>query len=486
MITAKNICSVKFHKDIQNNVLANYKELIQDIREDLSAGFETEHLSKEFLQCLGKIIKDQALNTYTPLNFYWTTLLENLIYVVQLHDEIQEAEEGDEDFEFSESEDELFNFWNDSEMAQSFLEMLDENNNIIEASSNLLTILENQILSFFYLHIASTTHELKDVILYNVIPEIGDSQDRIYIGNNHGIADFAEASDIYPSIALKSVFNKQEGFEVEINTDLYEVPIRENSDFITVNNKSIYLLPICKDGRERAEDFKEKIALALKLIENSSQGLSDTFLSFTHSIVPVNEPGIVSFSMQSLPGFSSINMFERDFIDLMDDLLHENGHHYLNTFLNYTELIFEDDEKIYYSPWRRALRPIRGIYHAVFTFYWALNLFFELDKAVTSGKLNSLYDFSTEEKAKIKKRAIEEFYMLSYCALDLEHAFENGKVSPEGNNLILSIYSLMESMKSGIENMHKELTSIDANSAKEIEELITTLKEKRAHYSLND
>ncbi|EQC45139.1 HEXXH motif domain protein [Bacteriovorax sp. BSW11_IV] len=486
MITAKNICSSKFHKDIKANVVANYKDLIQDIREDMAQGFETEHLSKEFLQGLAKIIKDPALNNYTSFNFYWTTLLENLIYVVQLHDEIQEAEEDESDFEFSESEDELFNFWNDSEMAQSFLEMLDESNNIIEASSNLLTILENQILSFYYLHIASTHHELKDVILYNVIPEIGDSPERMYIGEQHRIADFPEPSDIYPSIALKSVFEQRQGFEVEINTDLYEVPIRENHDYITVGEHRIFLLPICEEGRKREIEFKEKIGLALKLIGDSNPGLLDTFMSFTHSIVPVNEPGIVSFSMQSLPGFSSINMFERDFVDLMDDLLHENGHHYLNTFLNYTELIFEDDEKIYYSPWRRALRPIRGIYHAVFTFYWALNLFHELDAAITTGKLDAFYKFTKEEKLKVKRRAVEEYYMLTYCALDLEHAFENGKVSPEGNNLILSIYNLIEQMKDGITAIHKTLLEQDPESGKEINELVETLKEKRAHYSLND
>jgi len=85
--------------------------------------------------------------------------------------------------------------------------------------------------------------------------------------------------------------------------------------------------------------------------------------------------------MQSLPGYSSLNMFDRDQIDLMDDLLHENGHHYLNTFLNHQDLINEDDDKIYYSPWRKALRPVRGIYHATFTFFWALELFYQLDGA---------------------------------------------------------------------------------------------------------
>ena len=41
-------------------------------------------------------------------------------------------------------------------------------------------------------------------------------------------------------------------------------------------------------------------------------------------------------------------------------------------------LIFEDDDNCFYSPWRRAFRPIRGIYHGVITFAFGHYLFFEL------------------------------------------------------------------------------------------------------------
>ncbi|MDD0854805.1 HEXXH motif-containing putative peptide modification protein [Halobacteriovorax sp. GB3] len=483
MITSKNICSKEFHGTIKQNVMMSYAELIQDIREDMLAGYTTEHLSAEFLQALKELVKDNKLESYTPLKFYWSTLLENLIYVVQLHEEILETERNEE-FEFSEAEDELFNFWNDSEMAQSFLEMLDENNNIIEASAHLLTLLENQILSFYYLHISNQEPNLKDVILYNAIPEIGDNEERLYIGESHKMADFEEPSDIFPNIALKRIFSNKSGIEVEINTDLFEVPLLSNDSFIKLKGKKVYLLPSCNKGKENLEQFKADTLKALNIIEASSEGLLDTFLSFTHSLVPVNETGIVSYSMQSLPGFSSINMFDRDFVDLMDDLLHENGHHYLNTFLNYSELLNEDDDKIYYSPWRRALRPVRGIYHACFTFFWALKLFHDLDLAIEEGKLEGIHQFSDDELLKIKKRAVEEYLMLTYCVEDLSHAYDNEKVTDEGNELIQSIYQLVNEMKERVGQTFSYLNQHHVDASKELNELAEHLREQRKHYEL--
>ncbi|EQC52563.1 hypothetical protein [Bacteriovorax sp. DB6_IX] len=71
------------------------------------------------------------------------------------------------------------------------------------------------------------------------------------------------------------------------------------------------------------DHFKSKIELALSIIKEANPALYTTFINFTKVIIPINEKGIVSYSMQSLPGFSSINTFERDFLDLLDDLLHE-------------------------------------------------------------------------------------------------------------------------------------------------------------------
>jgi hypothetical protein len=184
--------------------------------------------------------------------------------------------------------------------------------------------------------------------------------------------------------------------------------------------------------------------------------------------------------MQSLPGFSSINMFDRDQIDLMDDLIHENGHQYLNTYLNHLDLIIEDDELIYYSPWRKALRPIRGIYHATFTFFWALELFHSLLKDIDNKKIG----FKADEKIKIQTRFLEEFYMLDYCWIDLNHAFKNKKINKVGFDLISDIYKRILSMKKTISEVESELQNASKKSATYIGDLKTHLINSRNHYKL--
>ena len=89
----------------------------------------------------------------------------------------------------------------------------------------------------------------------------------------------------------------------------------------------------------------------------------------TSRVIPLDAPGVVSFSYRHSPGLSFVNCFDRDNLDLIDDLIHENSHHHLNLLLRKSVLYRGDrNQQVFYSPWRRCLRPIRGILHAAFTF----------------------------------------------------------------------------------------------------------------------
>jgi hypothetical protein len=155
----------------------------------------------------------------------------------------------------------------------------------------------------------------------------------------------------------------------------------------------------------------------------------------------------------------------------MDDLIHENGHHFLNAFLNVQDLFTEDDEKDYYSPWRQALRPIRGIYHACFTFYWGLNLFDDL--------LTGHPPLNEEEREKIKRRFLEEYYMLDYCYPDLVHAHKENKINTQGMELIEQIY---EEIRKKAHNVESILASLKDKEA--IGELKARLKKAQKTYRL--
>lgn len=471
--------SKDFHIKLKKNVERDYRDFIEDLRDDFKRGFTTDVVDGDFLEQLSDILQDECFDTYSPLKFYWLNLVDNIVYVIQLHEELLNEEGLDTD-ELTEAEDELFSFWNDSDFAESFLNYLNEGAPVVEASNNLVPLLENQIISFYVLHLNQYRQEFDDALMYHTVPELGDFEKRIYLGDDHRVVNMKATPETFPSIPLRFISPEENSLTIEVDDQPVQLKIEKTSSPLNVDELKLYVVPNCDEGIKKLEKFKENISKALLNIKKAAPHLHTTFKSFTHTIVPVNEKGIVSYSMQSLPGYSSINMFDRDQIDLMDDLLHENGHHYLNTFLNHQDLINEDDDKIYYSPWRKALRPIRGIYHAVFTFYWALELYYHLD--VAAGK--KTLPFTSEEKSKIKLRFLEEYFMLDYCKPDLAHAFKNKRVTKEGNQLIQMIYERVAAYKKETETVLKDLKTLDSGKYNEILKLKEELSKTRTHYKL--
>ena len=475
----EQLFSKDFHNKLKIDVERSYHDFIQDLRDDFKHGFTTDVVDIDFLDQLSDILQDESLDIYSPLKFYWLNLVDNIVYIIQLHEELLTEDDLDTN-ELTEIENELFTFWNDSELAESFLNFLNDGAPVIEASNGLLALLENQIISFYVLHISLYQQEFDDALMYQTIPELGDSEKKFYLGDDHRVVMMKKKPETFPSLPLRFIAPEQKLLSIEVADKAVNFSIQETPPTIVIEELKLFILPNSESGEKRLEEFKKNVTKALSNIKKSAPHLYLTFKSFTHTIVPVDETGIVSYSMQSLPGYSSINLFERDQIDLMDDLLHENGHHYLNTFLNHQDLINEDDEKIYYSPWRKALRPIRGIYHAVFTFYWALELFYNLNSAADK----KILTFSKEEKIKIKKRFLEEFFMLEYCRSDLDHAFKNKRINKEGYQLINMIYARISAYKKETIVVLDNLKIIAPKDHQEVLAIKKDLTEARSHYKL--
>ncbi len=475
----EQLFSRDFHKKLQKNVERSYLDFIEDLRIDFQKGFDTDIVDPDFLDQLNDIVHDETFDKYSPLKFYWLNLVDNLIYVIQLHEELLIEEDVDSD-ELTDLENELFNFWNDSELSESFLNFLNDGSPVIEVSTNLIPLLENQIVSFYVVHLSLYRQEFDDALIYQVVPELGDSEKKIYVGDMHLPVSLKKTPETYPSLPLLSVSLEEKKIAIEVNDKKTELTFEKPVTPITLEEHSLFLLAHCDEGEKRLDEFKKNILKALGNIKKAAPHLYNTFKSFTHTIVPVNEKGIVSYSMQSLPGYSCINMFDRDSLDLMDDLLHENGHHYLNTYLNHLDLINEDDDKVYYSPWRKALRPIRGIYHATFTFFWAMELYACLNEASEKKILN----FSKDEKIKIKTRFLEEYYMLNYCRPDFTHAFKNKRVNKDGLTLINSTYERIDAYKKTVDTVLNELEGLDVEAYGKISALKKELTETRGHYKL--
>ena len=394
-----------FQDHFIENTTSLYLESIESFR---SSSEEVDHdsiLSLDFQHFFSEAVQNPSLSKFSSCNWYWLGLITDLVYLISLHDEL---EIGD-GLELTPSEDELFNFWHDSDYAKDFLVELNESKNLEDTSLKFKNRIEDQIQSYYYIHINGNKSAKLN---YQIIPEIGDGDNRVYSLLN---LRYSDTSDI-EGVTLKSTLSDLE----------FKNP--------NVDAKDIFIHSSSKAIDKDLDKIKHDIQEALQLIEKYSPKLKQVFYKFTKYIVPINEPGVVSYSMQSLPYFSSLNVYERDFTDLLDDLLHENGHHFMNFILNSEELIYEDDEKIYFSPWRHALRPIRGIYHAYFTFYWAFKLFYDLQRSINSS------DFDKRiPKAKVLSRLLEEATMLHMIWEQIEIADSHGKITDFGMKLIMPI-----------------------------------------------
>lgn len=461
-----SILNPNFQKETFQKFTAEYSEYLDEVFAEFDESYAKKFFSKEFRTEISKLNQEKHLFHYSPLSFYFAKQIENALFLAHLHSEIDEDPEV---------EVEVFDFWKDSDFGELFLErnQKDEGQNISKLSLSFKPLLENQILSFYYLHLSQRPEAQPDILDYYIQTSLGDSTDRVYLTDLHysvtKTALFAEGL-----LEVNCLTSQRSSLEVQTDGDIKAFIVDKEVKSIQLEDgKELYLNPPAELD-ERLDQFKSDCIKALQNIKKISPSLYECFFTFTHTIVPVDEKGIVSFSSQNLPGYSSLNIVGRNYIELHDDLLHENGHHYLNSILNTTELIEEDDEQIFYSPWRKSRRPIRGIYHAYFTFYWAFQLFHDLTKALASGV--ELQGLNKENLSFCATRATEEFLMLNYVHDDLLIARDMGKVTDDGFKFINLVNEMISSQKEGVENFKEYIVAEDL---KVIDELKSELKKQK-------
>ncbi len=191
----------------------------------------------------------------------------------------------------------------------------------------------------------------------------------------------------------------------------------------------------------------ERIRQALLVIEQAWPEGYRNLTRLTNRIVPLKAKGVVSFSYRHRPGLSFINCFDRDDLDLIDDLIHENSHHHLNLLLRKAVLYHKDrNQEIFYSPWRRSLRPLRGILHATFTFTMGAILFERLSPWAKTGHAA----LTPQQLLRARFRCLEEVASVRYSLKDLEHARTLGWLTEAGWELVGSLTREIDKVKSRI------------------------------------
>lgn len=175
----------------------------------------------------------------------------------------------------------------------------------------------------------------------------------------------------------------------------------------------------------------------------------------TSRIVPLKAKGVVSFSYRHRPGLSFINCFDRDNLDLIDDLIHENSHHHLNLLLRKHVMYHGDhNQQIFYSPWRRSLRPLRGILHATFTFTMGALLFERLSSwgAGRGGTARwRKAGLTGRDLQRARFRCFEEVESVRYSLQDLHYADHHlGWLTGSGRRMVGQLSEALEQVRQSI------------------------------------
>ncbi len=234
------------------------------------------------------------------------------------------------------------------------------------------------------------------------------------------------------------------------------VATETRSGAITVGPTLVY----GKDRQPRtvastSADQVERIKQAWTIVQEAWPEGHEVLALLTTRIIPLKAKGVVSFSYRHRPGLSFINCFDRDNLDLVDDLIHENSHHHLNLLLR-KQILYHGDrnQQIFYSPWRRSLRPLRGILHAAFTFTIGAMLFERL--STWASGLGGLARWkgaglTSGDLQRARFRCLEEVESVRYSIQDLEYASWHLKwLTGSGQRLVKQLAETIEQVEHNI------------------------------------
>jgi len=208
---------------------------------------------------------------------------------------------------------------------------------------------------------------------------------------------------------------------------------------------SIVLAPLVLSSR-RPRVLREppglgpRLASALRIVRVSWLEAHREIERRTFMVVPIREPGTVSYSMAARPGISFINVSGKSLIDLADDLLHETAHHRLHDLQGTVDLMVPGPEthevQAFDSPWRGARRPLHGLLHGAYTFLFRAELFRRVLRVQRDRRRASSAWLKTTDSAFVRRELRREKRMIAAALRDLEGASRAGLLTPAGRRLV--------------------------------------------------
>jgi HEXXH motif-containing protein len=213
-----------------------------------------------------------------------------------------------------------------------------------------------------------------------------------------------------------------------------------------VPGTSIVLAPVV-DSRPRLmrvtrgrAGLGRRLARALRIVLLAWPEAHREIARRTWMVVPVHEPGTVSWSLAARPGVSFINVFGKSILDLADDLLHENSHHRLHDLQETAGFLAHGPEtaevQAFDSPWRGTRRPLHGILHGTYTFLFRAELFLRLSRLAGRPPRQVPGGQGRAVRAFVRREYRREKRMIAAALRDLEAAARSGLLTPAGRRLV--------------------------------------------------
>ncbi len=229
----------------------------------------------------------------------------------------------------------------------------------------------------------------------------------------------------------------------------------------------------------------KRIARAWQTIKSAWPEGHEVLTLLTARVIPLRAKGVVSFSYRHRPGLSFINCFDRDNLDLIDDLIHENSHHHLNLLLRKHVMYHRDHhQQIFYSPWRRSLRPLRGILHATFTFTMGALLFERLSSWALGRRGLAKWkamELTRRDLLRARFRCLEEVESVRYSLQDLHYADHHLKwLTGSGRRLVRQLTEVLDHIARSSEPFKQEVLRSSFGPA--MRKHITELQDARRIY----
>ena len=199
-----------------------------------------------------------------------------------------------------------------------------------------------------------------------------------------------------------------------------------------------------ESGTPSASAAARRLGRALAVVDAAWSEAGQEIRAGTRLVLTPEERGLVSYSHLHRRGVSYIRLLGKTILDLADDLLHETAHHRLHALEERTTLFASappDGEEVrYFSPWRRDLRPVRGIYHAAYTFSFRAELFRRIQRTARArgGRVGPLR-LHAKRLRWLGEEARHERRQVLRAVRDLEDAASRGLLTSDGRRLLAEI-----------------------------------------------